>query len=58
MTLLESEHQNAWGWYDDSYVFVYLEDSFLVLKVNLPEGITGAELEDIADSVQYSQINR
>ena len=58
VTLLESEHQNAWGWYDDSYVFVYLEDSFLVLKVNLPEGITGAELEAIADSVQYSQINR
>lgn len=58
VTILESDHANAWGRRDASYLFVYLEDSFLVIKVDQPEGLSREELNEIADSVHYSVINK
>ena len=57
VTILESNHLNAWGWHDASYLFVYLDDSFLVVKIHQEEGLTSEELDQIADSIQYSVIN-
>ena len=56
--ILESDHQNVWGWHADSYLYVYLEDSFLVIKVSREEGLSPAELEEIADGLNYRQINK
>jgi hypothetical protein len=58
LVILESDHQNVWGWHADSYLYVYLEDSFLVIKVSREEGLSPAELEEIADGLNYRQINK
>lgn len=58
VTILESFHENAWGRRDSSFVYLYLEDSFVVLQVDQPEGLDADELNEIADSLRYSAIKR
>ncbi len=58
ITILESEHLNAWGWHDPSFLFVYLDDSFFVVEVHCDTGLDPGDLEQIADSIRYSAINR
>lgn len=58
VTILESEHENAWGHRDAAFLYVFLPDSFLVIQVENPDGLSPAELEKIADSVNFAEINR
>lgn len=58
LTLLESSRANAWGWRDKAFLYVYLPDSFLVIKAENPDGLSSEDLEEIADSLRYSVINR
>ncbi len=58
LTILESDHENAWGHRDKSFLYVYLQDSFLVLQVDAAKGLTAEELNAIADSIHYSVVNK
>ena len=57
VTLLESSHRNVWDWADNSYIFVYLDDSFFVVKVHQEDGVSPRDLEAIADHICYQNIN-
>ena len=57
VTLLESSHRNVWGWADNSYIYVYLNDSFFVVNVRNENGVSPQALEAIADHICYQNIN-
>ena len=58
VTILESEHANAWGWRDKAFLYVYLPDSFLVVQMESREGLTPQDAEAVADSLRYGVILR